>query len=100
MNRRERRAAAQISRRQSSTAVPGTPAALCAAALEHIRAQRFLDAQMCCQQALALDANDAPTLHMMGLLSLHIEQYDHAVEWTSRAIRQDPQAEYLWSLGN
>lgn len=35
----------------------------------------------------------------MGLLSLAAKQYDHALEWLTRAIRQDPRAEYLSSLG-
>jgi tetratricopeptide (TPR) repeat protein len=35
----------------------------------------------------------------MGLLSLHTRQYDHAVEWISRAIRQDPKPDFLASLG-
>jgi tetratricopeptide (TPR) repeat protein len=35
----------------------------------------------------------------MGLLSLHAGQYDHAIEWISRAIRQDPRPDYLASLG-
>jgi tetratricopeptide (TPR) repeat protein len=100
MNRRERRAAAQIPQRASIKADAGTPAALCASALGHIRAQRFLDAQICCEQALAADADYAAALHVMGLLSLHAKQYDHAVEWSSRAIRRDPKPEYLWSLGN
>jgi FkbM family methyltransferase len=35
----------------------------------------------------------------MGLLSLQAKQYDQALEWLSRAIRQEPQAAYLTSLG-
>ena len=35
----------------------------------------------------------------MGLLSLQSQQYDHAVEWISLAIRQNPKPEYLLSLG-
>jgi tetratricopeptide (TPR) repeat protein len=35
----------------------------------------------------------------MGLLSLNAKQYDHALEWITRAIRQDPKPEYLASLG-
>ncbi len=35
----------------------------------------------------------------MGLLSLHAKQYDHALEWISRAIRQEPKTEYLTNLG-
>jgi tetratricopeptide (TPR) repeat protein len=96
MNRRERRAAAPT---PSNKADAGTPAGLCASALEHMRGQRFLDAQLCCQQALSLDANDPGALHMMGLLSLCTKQFDHAVAWSSRAIRQDPKPEYLRSLG-
>ena len=61
--------------------------------------EQYLDAQICCQQALAIDPGHAETLHLMGLLSLHREQYDHAVEWISRALKQDSKAEYLYSLG-
>jgi tetratricopeptide (TPR) repeat protein len=35
----------------------------------------------------------------MGLLSLQTQQYDHAVEWLSRAILQDPRTDYLSTLG-
>jgi tetratricopeptide (TPR) repeat protein len=67
--------------------------------LRHLRAGRHLDAQICCQQALAADDNHADSLHLMGLLSLHARQTDHAVEWIARAIRRNPKAEYLASLG-
>ena len=46
-----------------------------------------------------MDPNHADTLHLMGLLSLHAKQYDHAVEWISRAIRQEPKTDYLTTLG-
>jgi tetratricopeptide (TPR) repeat protein len=98
MNRNERRAAA----RKTRTAPNGpavTPATLCEAGLGHLRAGRVLDAQICCQQALAADPDDAEPLHLMGLLSHHARQYDHAVEWMARAIRQDPKPAYLSSLG-
>jgi tetratricopeptide (TPR) repeat protein len=64
-----------------------------------MRAERYLDAQVYCQQALALDSKHADALHLMGLLSLHATQYDHAVEWISRAITQDPRPEFLFTLG-
>ena len=103
MNRRERRAASKNSGKNLETArkasIPGTPAALCEAGLHHFRAGRQLDAQLCCQQALELDPDHADTLHLMGLLSLQAKQYDHAVAWISRAIRQDPRPDYLASLG-
>jgi len=64
-----------------------------------MRAGRYLDAQVCCQQALDADSSHADSLHLMGLLSLHTKQYDAAVEWLARAIRQVPKPEYISSLG-
>ena len=100
MNRRERRTAAGgPSGTNPDRSGTETPAALHAAGLGHLRAERYLDAQICCEQALAIDPDHAESLHLMGLLSLHATQYDHAVEWLSRAIARDPRAEYLYSLG-
>jgi tetratricopeptide (TPR) repeat protein len=64
-----------------------------------MRAGRTLDAQICCQQALAIAPDQADSLHLMGRLSAQAQDHDHAVEWISRAIRQDPRPEYLSSLG-
>jgi tetratricopeptide (TPR) repeat protein len=100
MNRRERRGATKSSKAARNTATVNTPAALYVAGLQHLLAGRHLDAQICCQQALTLDAEHADTLHLMGQLSLHAKQYDHALEWLSRAIRREPKTEYLTSLGN
>jgi tetratricopeptide (TPR) repeat protein len=99
MNRRERRADARKSRGISSGPGANTPAALCEAGLRHLRAEQYLDAQLCCQQALAADPDHADTLHLMGLLSFHAVQYDLAAEWFSRAIRRDAKPQYLASLG-
>jgi tetratricopeptide (TPR) repeat protein len=90
MTRRERRAAGRGSY---------APAALYKAGLRHLRAGRHLDAQTCCQQALEANSDHADTLHLMGLLSLHAEQYELAVERVARAIKQDPKPEYLSTLG-
>jgi tetratricopeptide (TPR) repeat protein len=99
MNRRQRRVAARKPQTASKAAGAGTPAALCEAGLRYLQIGQPLDAQRCCQQALAADANHADALHLMGLLALHARQYDHALEWIARAIGQDPRAEYLASLG-
>jgi tetratricopeptide (TPR) repeat protein len=99
MNRRDRRVAARKPQTALQGADAGNPAALHEAGSRHLRAGRHLEAQICCQQALALDGDHADTLHLMGLLSLHGRQYDHAVEWIVRAIRQDPKPDYLASLG-
>src|SRR6201992_2498919 len=74
-------------------------ALLCEAGRRHMRAGRNLDAMMACQQALALDPDHADALHLMGQLSLESGQYDLAVDWFARAIQQNPEANYLASLG-
>lgn len=62
-------------------------------------AGRYLDAQLHAQQALAMDPAHADALHLMGLLCIRSGQYDHAVEWIGRAIRQNPKPDYLSNLG-
>ncbi len=99
MNRRERRAAARKSQKVSGNRNLATAAALCEAGLRHLRAEQYLDAQLCCEQVLAADPDHADTLHLMGLLSFQVEHHDLAVEWFSRAIRQDAKPQYLLSLG-
>jgi tetratricopeptide (TPR) repeat protein len=96
MNCQERRAAGRKSQARESA----SPAALYEAGLRHLRAEQYLDAQICCQQALATDSNHADSLNLMGMLSLQAKQYDHAVEWVARALRQDPKPEYLVTLGS
>src|ERR1700739_3260825 len=69
------------------------------AAIQHMRAGRPLDAQLCCRRILELDAGHVDTLQLMGLLSLQARQYDAAIEWVGRANQGDPEAGYLLSLG-
>jgi tetratricopeptide (TPR) repeat protein len=116
MNRRERRAAAKeakgakAGRKEAgkkeagktageNAASQGAIGALYEAALCHMRSGRYLDAQLCCEKALALDGGHADTLHLLGLICLHTRQFDHAVEWLSRAIAQEPKTLYLTTLG-
>jgi tetratricopeptide (TPR) repeat protein len=67
--------------------------------LAHLKAGRELDAQLCCEQALAIDPTHAESLQLMGLIALQARQFDDAVEWLSRAIRQQPKPDYLSTLG-
>lgn len=99
MNRRQRRAASQKPENSSFNSTSIRPDSLYETGVGHARAGRYLDAQICCQQALAIDGNHADTLHLVGVLALQAEQYDHAVEWIARAIRQAPKGEYLLTLG-
>jgi len=69
------------------------------AALAHLRAGRYHDAEFCCQRVLTRDGEHADTLHLLGILALRAEQYDRAVDFISRAIRREPRHDYLRSLG-
>jgi len=97
MSHREPEAAAERVR-----AEPNTPEAglnLYETILGHLRAGRFLDAQLCCRQILETHPDHAETLHLMGLVCFNAGQFDHALEWASRAIRKDPKPAYLTTLG-
>lgn len=74
-------------------------APLHAAVLDHVHAGRFLEAQSCCQQAFALDPENADTMHLMGVVCNELQQFDHAAEWVSRAIRKDAKPAFLATLG-
>lgn len=100
MNCRERRAAARKSQTASDEASAATPDALYRTGLMHLKAGRPLEAQLCGRRALAIDPGHADTLHLMGLIALHGEQPDLAVEWIAQAIRRDPQPIYLSTLGS
>jgi tetratricopeptide (TPR) repeat protein len=99
MNRRERRAADKRAKGDLPSPDAGAIAALLDAGYRHMRAGRYLDAQLCCQEALAINPEHAETLHLMGLVLVHDKQYDHALEWISRAIGLEPRPDYLTSLG-
>jgi tetratricopeptide (TPR) repeat protein len=98
MSRRERRAAGKKAGVPTAPGA-GTVSRFYEVGLGHMLAGRDLDAQLCCRQALALDPNHADTLHLMGLVSVRARQYDHALEWISRAIRLEPKPDYLTNLG-
>ena len=76
-----------------------TPSALCEVGISHMLAGRYVDARLYAQQALAIDPAHADALHLIGLLCIRSGQYDHAVEWIGRAIRQNPKPDYLSNLG-
>ena len=71
MNRHERRAT--VKKSQTVANGPGRAAVLYETGMGHLRAERYLDALLHCQQALAADSDHADALHLMGLLSLHAQ---------------------------
>jgi tetratricopeptide (TPR) repeat protein len=99
MNRRERRVSGRKSTNSSISPAGSTADALHEAGFCHMRAGRYVEAQVSCHRALAIDCNHADTQHLMGLLSAQAQDYSRAVEWIARAIRQNPKPEYLSSLG-
>jgi tetratricopeptide (TPR) repeat protein len=92
MNRRDRRA------QKKTDAGELTPERQCEAGHRLLRSGQPLEAQLCCQQLLASDPDHAGALHLMGLIAFHAGQFDHALEWTVRAIAQEPRADYIASL--
>ncbi|CCE02023.1 tetratricopeptide repeat protein [Bradyrhizobium sp. STM 3809] len=99
MSRRDRNKGAKSARPGPAAPPPASPIALYEAGLQHLGSGRLLDAQMCCEQALAVDPAHADGLALMGIIALQSGQHDHAVAWFSRAIRQNPKIDYLTSLG-
>jgi tetratricopeptide (TPR) repeat protein len=98
MNFRELRADERTEARKPGPEAHGL-IVLHAAVLEHVLAGRYLEAQIVCQQAFALDPENADTLHLLGVVCSEAKQFDHAVEWTLRAIGKDPKPQYLATLG-
>jgi tetratricopeptide (TPR) repeat protein len=99
MNRRERRAAAKHGKPDLHAPVLDGTAAIYSAVVAEMRAGRHLEAQNRCRQALENNPEDPETLHLMALVCFNAKQFDHAVEWASRAIRRDPQPTYMTTLG-
>lgn len=98
MDRQQHSAATRESANAQDSGAAATPDALCEIGLAHLEAGRLIDAQVSCQQALAIAPDHADGLHLMGSIARKARQDDHAVEWFARAIRQAPKPEYLTSL--
>ncbi len=96
MDRREQQATAEAVAPARRTAAG---VALHETVLDHLRARRYLEAQLCCREVLEKDPDNAETLHLMALVCFNAGQFDHAVEWVSQAIRRQPQPAYLTLLG-
>jgi tetratricopeptide (TPR) repeat protein len=100
MNRHQRRASAKQSAKSPSLPRHETPAAFFEAGLRLLKAGQLAEAEKCGQQALAIDAGHADSLHLMGLLCFASKQNDLAIAWFAQAIRQNPNvADYFSNLG-
>jgi tetratricopeptide (TPR) repeat protein len=99
MNRRQRRAAFSKSGAVSSGTDAGLPTALCDLGRRLLLAGLLPEATNCCQHALAIDPAHAGSLRLRGEICLHSGQFDQAIEWVTRAIRIEPKADYVSTLG-
>src|SRR5690349_20903345 len=96
MDRHKRRAAEKDA--QSESVAPDG-AELGAMVIAAMRAGNILSAQALCRQALEERPDDPERLILMALVCFNARQFDHAVEWATRAIRLDPLPDYLTTLG-
>ncbi len=99
MNRHQRRAASKKSGVTSKEARAITPASLCDLGRSLLGAGLSIEARDCCQRALAINPDHADSMFLRGEIALHSGQFDQAVEWVSNAIKLDPKAEYVSTLG-
>jgi len=99
MNRHQRRAAAKTAKLAPEPSAT-TPAEHCVLGFKYLLADQVAEAERCARQALTLQPDYPDAQHLMGIVAFHRRQYDGALDWIVRAIRQVPKAEYLLSLGN
>jgi tetratricopeptide (TPR) repeat protein len=85
MNRKQRRAEAQLGRPDSRAPI----AHWFKAALAHLRAERAADAERVCRRILSIDPSHAPTLHLLGLIEHQSGRSRDAVEHIRMAITRD-----------
>ncbi|MBV9461355.1 MAG: glycosyltransferase family protein [Bradyrhizobium sp.] len=99
MSRRERRSGFKKDKFDKIAPMDGNIATVRDAILGEVRAGRLLEAELYCQRALEADPEEPEILHLMALICLDATEFDHVVEWASRAIRKDPKPSYLTTLG-
>lgn len=99
MNRHQRRAAVK-SEKIAPSRRASTPAELCELGFSLLQAGKIDGADGYCRQALTLQPDHAESLHLMGVIAVYRQRYDHAIEWIAGALRLSPKPEYLLSLGN
>ncbi|HLG83344.1 MAG TPA: tetratricopeptide repeat-containing glycosyltransferase family protein [Bradyrhizobium sp.] len=96
---REHPVAAEQGKLDSIAPAADDVAAVLNAVLGEMRAGKYLDAQMLCRQLLERSPDNPEILHLMALVCFNASQFDHAVEWASRALRIDAKPAYLTTLG-
>jgi Flp pilus assembly protein TadD len=96
---REHPVAAEQGKFDSTAPAADELAAVLNAVLGDMRAGKYLEAQMLCRQLLERSPDNPEILHLTALVCFNAGQFDHAVEWASRALRHDAKPAYLTTLG-
>jgi Flp pilus assembly protein TadD len=96
---REHTVAAEQGKLDSTAPAAYDVAAVLNAVLGEMRAGRFLEAQILCRQLLEHGPDNPEILYLLALVCFNAGQFDHAVEWASRALRNDAKPAYLTTLG-
>src|ERR1700745_3727155 len=99
MDGRERRSTSEQSGSGLIAGADGGVGTLPEAILGERRAGGLLEAQRACQRSLETKPDDPELLHLMASICLKANEFDHAVEWASRAIRREAKPSYLTTLG-
>src|ERR1700757_2069357 len=100
MDGRERRSTSENGGLGLIAGADGCVPTLHDAILGEMRAGRLLEAQLACQRSLETKPDDTELLHLMASICLKANEFDHAVEWASRAIRGEAKPSYLTTLGS
>src|SRR6478672_7259163 len=106
MSRKQRRVAAKLgqtaSRPLAATAAAkgrADVAGLLSAGLEHHRAGRLAEAEGYYRRVLAAEPNQADAMHLLGVVAHQFGRHESAVELIRRALQQNGQPNYFFSLG-
>ena len=76
-----------------------TPLAHRIAARQHEYNGRRVDAMIEAEKAISLDSNDPNGYQAMSALLVNVDRAAEGLEYIKKAIRLDPQTDYLWRLG-
>ena len=98
MNRLQRRAASKKS--GTASALKSTsPSELCGIGRRYLQAGQYSEAAELSKRAMTLDPAHADSMCLAGEACLHSGQLDQALEWVASAVRIQPKAGYVSTLG-
>src|SRR4051812_8618817 len=101
MSRRQRRAAAKLSRSDglaaATTPIGSAVAELLTTGLQHHQAGRLGEAEACYRRVLTVQPKHPDALHLRGVIAHQLKRYELAVQLISEAIERNQQSPYYFS---